>query len=246
MQNIDAIKSELKLLDEVGVKLFHALSSDVPNSSEFGYFLMHYEQWYSKALSVIKQLTPDRFNDFTILYKNDKRKEITYSSYTLSDALQGVARSSEYGHNFKPKSALLKLGQQRNMIAACYERLDSKLYDIRVVLQSEIFDAEIETAKQLLKNSHIRAAGAICGVVLEAHLSEVAKNHNIPIKKKAPTISDFNDSLKDVIYDVVQWRFIQRLGDIRNYCVHNKEREPTKDEVSDLIYGAEKIIKTIF
>jgi len=52
--------------------------------------------------------------------------------------------------------------------------------------------------------------------------------------------------LKDTLYDVVQWRFVQRLGDIRNYCAHNKDREPTKDEVNELIDGADKIIKTVF
>ena len=71
-------------------------------------------------------------------------------------------------------------------------------------------------------------------------------NRNIDIAKKNPTIADYNDKLKDVAYDTIEWRRIQRLGDLRNLCDHNKDREPTKDEVEELISGTERIIKTIF
>jgi hypothetical protein len=46
--------------------------------------------------------------------------------------------------------------------------------------------------------------------------------------------------------DVPTWRQIQRLGGIRNLCDHNKEREPTKDEVIELIGGVDKVSKTLF
>jgi hypothetical protein len=34
------------------------------------------------------------------------------------------------------------------------------------------------------------------------------------------------------------------LGDIRNLCGHDKHREPTADEVEELIEGTERILKT--
>jgi len=242
--NREEIKVELKDLEEAGEKLYKSLSSK--ENKEFFFFLRNYEQWYTKALSAIKQLTPDRSNDFATLYKYEKRKEITAASYTISDAMQGVSRTFQSELLFCPRTASLKLHQQINMVRACYERLDSKLFDIRTMLQSELFDTELEAARHLLKNNHLRAAGVICGVVIEAHLGEVAKNHNISIGTKNPTISNFNDKLKDVAYDIVQYRFIQHLADIRNLCAHKKEREPKKDEVQDLIDGTSKIIKTVF
>lgn len=42
------------------------------------------------------------------------------------------------------------------------------------------------------------------------------------------------------------FRHIQLLGDLRNKCDHKKDAEPTKQEIDDLIGGAEKIIKTVF
>jgi hypothetical protein len=78
-------------------------------------------------------------------------------------------------------------------------------------------------------------------------LSQVCQNHNVATKKQHPTISDFNDILKNsAVIDVPQWRQIQRLGDIRNLCDHNKHRDPTKEEVAELIDGVEKLCKTLF
>ena len=84
-------------------------------------------------------------------------------------------------------------------------------------------------------------------MVIEKHLAQVASNHNVSTRKQHPTISDFNDMLKGAgVLDVPTWRQIQRLGDIRNLCDHNKEREPTKDEVIELIDGVDKLCKTLF
>jgi hypothetical protein len=109
-------------------------------------------------------------------------------------------------------------------------------------------DSEIESARLLKKNGFLRAAGAVAGVVIEKHLAQVCQNHNsVKITKQRPTIADFNDALKmaDVI-DTPRWRSIQHLGDLRNLCDHNKDREPKPDEVDDLLDGTEKIIKTLF
>ena len=114
-------------------------------------------------------------------------------------------------------------------------------------MQADLFDSELDSARELLKKGFLRGAGVLSGVVLEKHLSQVCANHKISIRKKKPTISDFNDLLKknDVV-DVPTWRSIQRLGDLRNLCGHNKDREPTKEETSELIEGVDKVIKTIY
>jgi len=113
-------------------------------------------------------------------------------------------------------------------------------------LFAELQDRELKVASQLVEVS-LRAAGAVAGVVLEGHLQRVAVNHGVSISKKNPTISELNDPLKaEGVYDNPKWRKIQYLADIRNYCDHKKEREPTEGEVKDLIAGTDAIIKTIF
>ncbi len=36
------------------------------------------------------------------------------------------------------------------------------------------------------------------------------------------------------------------LADIRNVCDHKKEKEPTEQQVTDLIDGTNKVLKTVF
>ncbi len=120
------------------------------------------------------------------------------------------------------------------------------LQDVTGHLFAEIQDSELKAAIKLKKISK-RAAGALAGVVLERHLQRVAVNHQISIPKKNPTIADLNDPLKGAnIYDVPMWRKIQYLGDIRNLCSHQKDTEPTEEQVTELIDGVNAVIKNVF
>ena len=77
----------------------------------------------------------------------------------------------------------------------------------------------------------------------------VRPNATMPTMPTMPTkaISDFNDLLKNGgVIEVPTWRQIQRLGDLRNLCDHNKQREPTSEEVAEFIDGVEKATKTLF
>ena len=126
-------------------------------------------------------------------------------------------------------------------------RFKSSLFDIRQIVQADLFDSELESAKALVKHGFLRAGGAIAGVVMERHLAEVCENHAIQLRKKTPVIADFNDELKKAeVIDVPQWRFNQLLADIRNLCDHNKNTEPTNEQVTDLVDGVMKLTKTLF
>lgn len=244
MDKYTEIKNEINELYEQGKKLQKAIGPKngcEHESNDLPFFWREYEKWYTKANCVIKQISPERIQDFTLLYRNEKRKEINASTYTISDALRGL--SSRTFHTTYATSCMC---QQKNILHACLEKFDSRVASIQTILQADIFDSEIESAKHLKSRGFLRAAGAICGVVLEKHFAVVVENRGIQIKKKAPTIADYNDAFKDQVYDTLEWRRIQRLGDIRNLCDHHKDREPTMDEVEELITGVERVIKTIF
>jgi hypothetical protein len=211
-------------------------------------FKIKYEEWYSQSLAVLRQLLPDRVENFVSHYQKAKsRKQITHENYVIQDYMQGLAVRWAGEIKVGPSSALSQFQRQMAILSAARSRLESSLYDIRQLTQADLFDSEIEVAKGLAKGKFYRASGAIAGVVLEKHLRQVCENHHIVITKKAPTISDLNELLKsnDVIA-VPEWRHISLLGDIRNLSVHNKEGEPTADQIDDLLRGVEKIIKTIF
>lgn len=213
-------------------------------------FKEEYQTWYSEVKVLLKQLLPDRLDDFVRHYEKPKtRKDISFENYKIEDYLQGleVTRGVQKEKVVGPEAAIPQFHQQLNILKAVNHRFESSLFDIRQLVQADLFDSELDAATELLQKKFIRAAGAIAGVVLERHLSQVCDKHTIKMAKKSPHISDFNDALKNAdIIDTSQWRFIQHLADIRNLCDHNKKVEPTKDQVQDLISGVTKTIKSLF
>jgi len=268
MTNLERYKKDLDSLIKRGNSLVNALlrKSDASDfekqvkqqfGDKAGAFLKTvpdfdkaYQAWYSEAKALIRQLLPGRAEDFSRLYETPKsRKDITYANYTIEDALHGLNVTRGYAKDkvVGIDAAIPRLQQQIAMVEGAKGRFETSLFDIRQLLQADLFDSELDAANHLLKNKFGRAAGALAGVILEKHLGEVAASHNVPLKKKEPTIAELNDALKATeVIDVPQWRFIQRLGDIRNLCDHKKEAEPTHEQVQDLLAGATKVTKTVF
>lgn len=214
-------------------------------------FKDEYQSWYFKSSRVVKQLAPERYDEFCELYKLSKpAKSIDYITYTISDYLNGlvVTRGVYKEEVVNPFNAFYsKFEMQLSIIGSVANSAKSLIIDLEGTIQSHFFDSEIQVVEDLMKKNHLRAAGAICGVVLEQHFASVCSNHKIKFRKKNVTISDYNEALKkEGIIDTPTWRLIQRLGDIRNLSVHSKDRGPTKDEIEDLIRGCKKLIAELY
>jgi hypothetical protein len=213
-------------------------------------FSVAYQAWYSEAKVLVKQLLPDRLGDFVRHYEKPKpRKDITYESYRIEDCLQGltVTRGWEKEKVVGRDAAIPHFEQQLAILRSASARFESSLFDIRQLVTADLFDSELDTASELVRNKFVRAAGAVAGVVLEKHLAQVCEAHGLKVTKKAPSIGDLNAILKEAnVVDIPTWRFIQHLADIRNLCDHDKKAEPTEAQVNDLVTGVSKIVKTLF
>jgi hypothetical protein len=211
-------------------------------------FKTDYQIWYSEAKLLVKQLLPDRLADLVRHYEKPKpRKEITFDTYRIEDYLQGVSVTFGQKKVVGPEAAIPHFLQQLAIVRSVERRFESSLFDIRQLVQADLLDSELDSSRELAKNGYSRAAGAVAGVVLEHHLAQVCDNHGVAPKKKNPTISDFNDSLRTAaVIDTPDWRFIQHLADLRNLCDHKKKADPTAQQVDDLIAGVAKITKTLY
>lgn len=267
--NLDKYKSDLKHLVETGGHLQNAMAYECrpidfkrilrerassPSEvdaviKELPRFAGAYQRWYSEAQAIIKILLPDRLHDFVALYEKPKnRKTLAVDTYVIADYLQGITTTGWDGKVIVDKDAALpQFAQQLEILRSAQGRFESSLFDIKQLVQADLLDSELQAAEELTKKGFHRAAGAVIGVVLEKHLSQVCSNHSLTVGKKHPTIADFNDLLKtsDVI-DVPQWRKIQHLGDIRNKCDHTKTTEPTADDIQEMLAGTTKVTKTLF
>ncbi len=212
-----------------------------------GTFQRDYQKWYSESLSIMKQILPERLEEFTELYQPDrKRKEIIITTYRIQDYLMGLSPSGPRSFDHLAV-VIMNFQTQKSILASLEKRFESSLFNITNILQADLHDTELDAARELLKNGYDRAAGIVAGVALEGHLKTVAQNHKLKEIKQNATISSLNDLLKNEgVIDVTSWRPIQRLGDLRNLCGHKRERDPTKEEVQELIDGVDKILKTVF
>jgi len=244
MNNLEKYKKDLKQLIQSGEYLLKILKGDNNNLLKFR---EKYELWYSEAYYLIKSVLPDRLKDFELYYENKKedslRKALTYTP----PRSEGIKFDIDFIPAKRIDYARSLYVNQLVIVKSVQKRFESSLFDIKQVVQADLFDSELDAATELNKKGFVRGAGAIAGVVLEGHLFQVCENHNIKIKKKNSTINDLNELLKkENIIEVSIWRSIQYLGDLRNKCDHNKEKEPTESEIEELISGVEKITKTVF
>jgi len=263
MGNLEKIKEQIVELHKNGLLMLQDLrfisdDSMEKNKSKEQLSLIkkyairtYYQDWYTQSLIVIKQIIPDRLNEFTDLYLSDpKRKNVDILSYKIQDYLNGMSfKTDRYGQKIADENLIVerRLITQLDILKSSLTRYDSFIFDVKKMAQADLLDSEIEEAKELLKNKYYRAAGAILGVLLEKHLHEICIDHNISGLKKNACLSDYNEALKkENIIDVIAWRSIQRLADIRNLCDHKKEREPSPEDIVEMIIGTERIIKSIF
>lgn len=243
MSKKDQIRKEIAALYDEGASLAVAFQKD--QEKQFQY---DYQRWYTKAIKAVALLAPDRYQEFRGYYEIDpKRKGLGYGTYVIQDYIKGVVPNGFAYPDFGTREQALRcFFNQLTILCSLTERIDSVLSDIEGELYTELQDSEIAIARRLAKVS-ARAAGALMGVVIEGHLQKVASNHEIKVSKKNPTIADLNDALKSAgIIDTPTWRKISFLADIRNLSSHKKDTEPTKEQVEELIQGAEWLIKNVF
>ena len=186
-----------------------------------------YQHWVSASRVLIAKNNPSRLDEFDELYE------------LVKSAL--VNR-----HISKPDQFILqeRIDRQSDLLSAIPNHLKYSLYDIELEAYSTIINDELQAAEHLLAKGFLRPAGSLAGVLLERHLKTLLRKHNPPIKvRKNATLSPLNDACKDNVYDSVAWRKVQHLTDLRNICAHDKTKDPTKLQVTELIAGVSSILK---
>lgn len=245
MSSREEIKVELASLLEEGYAIYTKLR--LKEQPQDFIFSLSYQKWYSRSLPVMRVLGSDRHDEFKKYYEPDpKRKALGYGTYVIQDYIKGVFPGAYALKNFDAKKQVSQsIFNQISIIVSVQDRIDSVLSNLENLLFSDLKDAELATATALLKVSP-RASGALAGVILEAHLQRVADSNGVKIAKRNPTVSDLNEPLKQGgVYDMVTWRKVSYLADIRNLCCHKKGDDPKPEQVQELLDGVNWALKNI-
>ena len=226
LKNIDILEDK-----EITIPESRPLPSDVGRI---------YQKWYGAARVIIEKNQPARLDEFDEIYNNyDKKAKIQSKR---------IKQIIERKHIEKQEQFILfdLINRQFDILSAVPCHLRYSIYDVELTVYSVLMDDEISASRHLLSNGFLRPAGALAGVISERHIKNLLRKNSPPIRyKETDTLSKINELCKNSnIYDGIKWRKIQHLTDLRNLCDHPKERDPTKEEVNDLINGVSEILKT--
>ena len=206
-----------------------------------------YQRWDTQSLKIVQTLAADKYEQFVNYFLTSPNRKLLEAS--IQDYVQGMGQAKDAYTDELPfdphELARIRFLNQLQVLDELSYRVESVLADVENHLFAELQEKELEAANGL-KKIDLRAAGSLAGVVLERHLQRVAANHSVAVPKQETTIRDLNDPLKlGKAYDFSTWRKIQMLGDLRNLCSHQRNGNPTKEQVEDLIAGVNSIIKSV-
>jgi hypothetical protein len=123
--------------------------------------------------------------------------------------------------------------------AAKEDYLGGYLLTVRNLVQAELFNDELEQARELLGKGYYIAAAVIAGVVLETRIRQLCIDNNIETGK----LNKMNEDLaKAGIYNALIQKQILALAGIRNSAAHGKTDEFNTDHVKNMIKEIETLL----
>jgi len=201
-------------------------------------FVRKYQKWYAACLALVEINMPSRRDELASPHESTKSTKKREQSSILDNLADDYI-------TFEQQVAISRGIRQIQAIANSIPAyLEGRLHDIELQVAQVYIGDQLLEAEALLKAGYVRAAGAVAGMLLERHLKTLSDHHQPPIKyPKTAGISKINDALRDAgVYDVLQWRKVQWLGDVRNSCDHANKTEPKKGDVADLIGEVRKFV----
>lgn len=116
------------------------------------------------------------------------------------------------------------------------------LNSVKNLIQAEVYDNELEQAKELLSAGYISAAAVIAGVVLETTIRNLCETHKIQSGKLDKMNADL---AKSGVYNSITQKRITAIAGIRNSAAHGKTGEFNQEDVNSMIEEVERFLSTI-
>lgn len=115
------------------------------------------------------------------------------------------------------------------------------LTSIKRLVQAELFDSELDQARELLRSGYKGPAAVVAGIVLETAIRDLCNQHEIANAK----LDKMNSELaKAGVYTKLQQKKITALADIRNSAAHGDWQSFSDSEVSDMMRDVENFLTT--
>jgi hypothetical protein len=163
--------------------------------------------------------------------------------------LQACGAESEHYKEFQNLEKNPGLGAMRSysfmshlravFLAAKEDFEGGYLRSIRSLIHAELFDEELEQARELQTSGYKSAAAVVAGVVLETTLRKLCGDMSIPVGKLDKMNADL---AKAGLYDTLIQKRVTMLADIRNKAAHGNTASFNDADVSDMIAQVERFV----
>jgi hypothetical protein len=120
------------------------------------------------------------------------------------------------------------------------------LFNIRTLIEAEVFGDFLEQAEHLLESGYYQPSAVIAGSVLEDGLRKLCAKNGIPLQNR-PKMDTMNAELaKRGVFSLLQQKQILPLADIRNKAAHGKWDGFDKQDVENMIKVVREIMTKYF
>lgn len=212
-------------------------------------FAKRFNELASQVEELDRSKMPYR-NDFVSGFRVNDTALIEWSVKTRNLLARACGQDSEHYLEFvkreKPQSYQTNHERLLELIAvfrAAQEDYEGGyLHSVRSLVQAELFDTELDQARELLKGGFKLAAAVIAGVVLETSLRQACADAGI----EPGSLNRMNAELsKAGVYNVLMQKQITALGEVRNKAAHGEAEEFNERDVSDMIASVERIVSEL-
>jgi hypothetical protein len=128
-------------------------------------FIVQYHKWYSGCLAIVDS------------NMNIRIKELNSAHTRIDQRL-----NSEYINEQEQYTLARNITQIIAIISSLPSYVEGRLYDIELKVAQMYVGDQLTEAETLFKVKHVRAAGAIAGVLLERHLRLLCDRQQSPLK----------------------------------------------------------------
>lgn len=120
------------------------------------------------------------------------------------------------------------------------------LFEIRRLVEAEVFADFLEQAEELLDAGYVAPGAVVAGCVLEDGLRKLCRANGVAIPEK-PKLDRMNaDLAKANVYNKLVQKRITAIADIRNNAAHGNWDEFDADDVKDMIQWIAKFTEEHF
>lgn len=120
------------------------------------------------------------------------------------------------------------------------------LFDVRRLIEADVFDDLLEQAEHLLASGYHVAAASLGGAVLEDSLRKLSVQHSVPVPAKTK-IDSLNAGLaKAGVYTKLQQKRITAITDVRNNADHGHTDQFSGEDVRRMLAEVRELLTKYF